>query len=72
MSLGFFISQPHPRALIHGLKPFRIWLRIRRANRFGGVNEPAEIFELFHNVVRKFLVVSAGPMAQLKSFWRGQ
>jgi hypothetical protein len=24
-----------PRALIHGLKPFRIWLRIRRENRVG-------------------------------------
>jgi hypothetical protein len=30
--LWFFPSIP-PRALIHGLKPFRIWIRIRREHR---------------------------------------
>jgi hypothetical protein len=30
----FFHQSTPPRALIHGLKPFRIWLRIRQANRF--------------------------------------
>jgi hypothetical protein len=30
----FFHQSTSPMALIHGLKPFRIWLRIRRANRF--------------------------------------
>jgi hypothetical protein len=41
----FHQSTPH-RALIHGLRPFRIWARIRRENRqysnFSGVNDPAE------------------------------
>jgi hypothetical protein len=32
-TLGFFHQTIPPRALIHGLKPFRIWLRIRRENR---------------------------------------
>jgi hypothetical protein len=31
---GFFHQSTPPRALTHGLKPFRIWLRIRRDNRF--------------------------------------
>jgi hypothetical protein len=40
LTLGFFIKQsPPPRALIHGLKPFRIWLRILRENRSRGVND---------------------------------
>jgi hypothetical protein len=29
----FSSNNPHYRALIHGLKPFRIWLRIHRENR---------------------------------------
>jgi hypothetical protein len=29
-TLGFFHQSTLPRALIHGLKPFRIWLRNRR------------------------------------------
>jgi hypothetical protein len=29
---GFFHQTISPRALIHWLKPFRIWLRIRREN----------------------------------------
>jgi hypothetical protein len=32
---GFLHQTIPPRALIHGLKPFRIWLRIRRENRVG-------------------------------------
>jgi hypothetical protein len=32
--LWFFHQSTPPRALTHRLKPFRIWLRIRRANRF--------------------------------------
>jgi hypothetical protein len=32
--LVFFHRSTPPRALTHGLKPFRIWLRIRRDNRF--------------------------------------
>jgi hypothetical protein len=32
---SFFPKQSPPRALIHGLKPFRTWLRIRRDIRFG-------------------------------------
>jgi hypothetical protein len=43
-TLGFFSSTPG--ALIHGLQPFRIWLRIRRENRlysnFSGVIDTAE------------------------------
>jgi hypothetical protein len=46
----FFHQSTPSRALIHGLKPFRIWLRIRRdnrfesrKNRFSGVNDPAKI-----------------------------
>jgi hypothetical protein len=31
---SFFHQSTPPRALIHGLKPLRIWLRIRRDNRF--------------------------------------
>jgi hypothetical protein len=31
---GFFHRSIPTRALIHGLTPFRIWLRIRRDNRF--------------------------------------
>jgi hypothetical protein len=31
----FFHQSIPPRAPIHGLKPFRIWLRTRRDNRFG-------------------------------------
>jgi hypothetical protein len=31
----FFHQTIRPRALIRGLKPFRIWLRIRRENRVG-------------------------------------
>jgi hypothetical protein len=31
--LVFFIKQSPSRALIHGLKPFRIRIRIRRQNR---------------------------------------
>jgi hypothetical protein len=31
----FFHQTIPPRALIHGPKPFCIWLRIRRENRFG-------------------------------------
>jgi hypothetical protein len=42
----FFSSNNPPRALIHGLKPFRIWLRIRRENRlysnFSSVIDNAE------------------------------
>jgi hypothetical protein len=30
LALGFFHQWIHPRALIHGLMPFRIWLWIRR------------------------------------------
>jgi hypothetical protein len=41
---GFFHQSTPPRA--HMLKPFRIWLRIRRNNRhyssFSGVNDTAE------------------------------
>jgi hypothetical protein len=33
-TLGVFHQSTPPRALIHWLKPFRIWLRIRRDNRF--------------------------------------
>jgi hypothetical protein len=33
--LWFFHQTIPPSALIHGLKPFRIWLRIRRVNRVG-------------------------------------
>jgi hypothetical protein len=33
-TLGFFHQTIPPRALIHGLKPLCIWLRIRRENRF--------------------------------------
>jgi hypothetical protein len=59
------IFDPHqtipPRALTHGLKPFRIWLRIRRENQhyssFSCVNDTAE-------------TVSAVSMATLKSFLR--
>jgi hypothetical protein len=47
-SLFFHQSTP-PRALIHGPKPFRKWLRIRRdncfesrQNQFQRVNDPAE------------------------------
>jgi hypothetical protein len=44
-TLGFFHQSTPPRALIHGLKPFRIWPNIRRKNRqysnFSGVNDPA-------------------------------
>jgi hypothetical protein len=44
--LIFHQSTP-PRALTHGLKPFRIWLRICRENRhnssFSGVIDTAEI-----------------------------
>jgi hypothetical protein len=42
----FFHQTIPPRALIPALKPFRIWLRIRRENRlysnFSGVNDTAE------------------------------
>jgi hypothetical protein len=30
----FFSSNNPPKAIVNGLKPFRIWLRIRRENRF--------------------------------------
>jgi hypothetical protein len=47
----FFSSINPPRALIHRLNPFRIWLRIRREIRFGnrqigfhGVKETVEFF----------------------------
>jgi hypothetical protein len=33
--LFFFHQTIPPRALIHGLKPFRIWLRMSRENRVG-------------------------------------
>jgi hypothetical protein len=49
-TLGFFHQSTPPRALIHGLELFRIWLRIRRDNPFEsrqnrfqrGFNDPAE------------------------------
>jgi hypothetical protein len=33
LTLGFFHKSTPPRALIHCLRPFRIWSRIRRENR---------------------------------------
>jgi hypothetical protein len=49
-SVCFSSNNPPPRALTHGLKPFRIWLRIRRENRhhssFSGVNDTAETLDL--------------------------
>jgi hypothetical protein len=43
-TLGFFHQTIPHRALIHALKPFRIWLRIRRENRlYSNVNDTAEM-----------------------------
>jgi hypothetical protein len=39
----FFHQSTPPRALIHGLKPFRIWFRMRRDNRF---ESPQNRFQL--------------------------
>jgi hypothetical protein len=36
VTLVFFHQTISPRAVIHGLNPFRIWLGIRRENRVGG------------------------------------
>jgi hypothetical protein len=33
LTLGFFHQSIPPKALIHGLKPFCIWLRFRRENQ---------------------------------------
>jgi membrane-bound metal-dependent hydrolase YbcI (DUF457 family) len=59
----FHQSTPH-RALTHSLKPFRIWLRIRRNNRhyssFSGVNDTAETLDLI------LIAVSAVSMTPLK------
>jgi hypothetical protein len=56
---GFFHQSTPPKSLTHGLKPFRIWLHIRRENRhyssFSGVNYTAE-------------TVPAVSMTPLKSF----
>jgi hypothetical protein len=55
-----FSSNNPPRALIHVLKPFRIWLRICRENRlysnFSGVMDTAE-------------TISAVSMTPLKLMW---
>jgi hypothetical protein len=44
-TIGFFHQTIPSRALIHGINPFRIWLRIRRENRlysnFSGVIDTA-------------------------------
>jgi hypothetical protein len=40
-SLFFFHQSTTPGAPIHGLKPFRIWLRIRRDNRKSPKSDPA-------------------------------
>jgi hypothetical protein len=46
-TLGFFHQTIPLRALIHGLKLFRTWLRIRQENRlysnFSGVIDAAEM-----------------------------
>jgi hypothetical protein len=56
----YFHQTIPPGPLIHGLKPFRIWLRIRRDNQhyssFSGVNDTAE-------------TVSAVSMTPLKPPW---
>jgi hypothetical protein len=39
----FFHKTISPRALIHGLKPFRIWLRLRRGSGFGGLYQTADV-----------------------------
>jgi hypothetical protein len=59
---GFFHQTIPSSALIHALKPFRIWLRIRRENRlysnFSGVIDTAETI----------LAVSLTPLKQKKSW----
>jgi hypothetical protein len=52
--LWFFHHSTPPRALTHRLKPFRIWLRIRRENCFSGVNDTAEMVSAVSMTLLKF------------------
>jgi hypothetical protein len=59
LTLVFFHQSTHPRALIHGLKPFRIWLRIYgeiwyihlKCCCFSSFNETAESLKKFNNII---------------------
>jgi hypothetical protein len=55
--LVFFTNQTPPRALTHRLKPFRIWLRIRRNNRyyssFSGVNDKCQMSNRFWRLSKR-------------------
>jgi hypothetical protein len=43
---GFFHQSTLPRALIHGLKLFRIWLRIREDNRFWKSSKSVSVWSM--------------------------
>jgi hypothetical protein len=65
--LVFFINQPHIQQinrlnLINRPKPFRIWLRIRRDNRFESRQ---------NRIQRGHMYISAWSMTPLKRFQRG-
>jgi hypothetical protein len=77
----FFYQTIPPRALIHALKPFRIWLRIHRENSiihrwndFSGVIDTAEtISAVLLTPLKPILatfeaIISANTMPYLKRF----
>jgi hypothetical protein len=72
----FFHRSTSPGALIHGLRPFRIWPRIRRENRqysnFSGVIDTAEnnLFQLLVKLVMTCEMVIALSCIPLVTNWR--